>query len=996
MLLTALLTLAGVVPPPDLSSRFTALLERDDTAALVVAAGPEVVLGSRDFSSVHEAIQRYECIDVHASTSTIESATEDSVTYRVELVATGRSAGTLKKPFVFPRVWFVTFGRNGENWRIRSARTRESLLVDRLYAAPDDAARWEILRTAGDFEIDFVARGANSRLSEKPALWPFVRSLAAATGDLYTMADSYGYACLSVLREPARAVEYQKEGRLLAEASGDPDALARADWFEGYVKWATRDVGGAIQSFTRAAARVDGVMDPRTPITGLQFLNILEMGRGNVSGAAAHAYRIRELARRFDWPEGEVLALEALSHVHSCLGDDAVYGALNRERLRRATAIADREQMGVATWSLVQSSVTEEKYGEAEELIHRAAKYSPDVARLAPLRLGDILMRQNRLAEAEELFQRALANAREAKDGNFEIRTLTMLSRAALKREQPTKALELIREAIALRASKPVPVNLSVVRAWEQSSAEASALHRLGRCDEARETLERAIDYVEVEKNVTAGEATPMFFNERLGPLLALLWLHHEQNAIVDALSVSERIKARVLRDVLDGGRVNLRAVLTPEERKEETALDMRVVELNRAMVTAGETQSAELRASLEKARAEQRAFAVRTHLAHPELRNAVPPPTVADVRDWLALGRLVPSADSIILDYVVTSKETLLFAVTRNADGANDVHAFMIPIEKKTLARTIAEMTAQMEQRDLRYAATARELHRQLLGPVQSLLAGKKNICVVPHGIVWQVPFAVLIGTDGKHLVERASIHYAPSLAYLSRFSERPHVWLPIKPRVFALGNPAIADASLAHVRAFTRANLGALPDAAAEAREVGQLYGGGDVLVEREATEEAVKAAAAQHDILHFATHGIAQTAQPLYSSLVLTTKSDREDGLLEAREIARMNLRAQLAVLSACETARGAIAEGEGVIGLSWAFLIAGCPRTVVTQWRAASSPTAKAMVEFHRRIARTEGGGSVAGALRDAQLALRRTDGLSHPFYWGGFVLVGAGW
>ena len=81
---------------------------------------------------------------------------------------------------------------------------------------------------------------------------------------------------------------------------------------------------------------------------------------------------------------------------------------------------------------------------------------------------------------------------------------------------------------------------------------------------------------------------------------------------------------------------------------------------------------------------------------------------------------------------------------------------------------------------------------------------------------------------------------------------------------------------------------------------------------------------------------------------------------------------------------------------MVGLSWAFLVAGCPRTVVTQWRADSAAAAKAMTGFHRRIAKTEGGGSVANALREAQLDLLRTPRYSHPYYWGGFVLVGAGW
>lgn len=116
-------------------------------------------------------------------------------------------------------------------------------------------------------------------------------------------------------------------------------------------------------------------------------------------------------------------------------------------------------------------------------------------------------------------------------------------------------------------------------------------------------------------------------------------------------------------------------------------------------------------------------------------------------------------------------------------------------------------------------------------------------------------------------------------------------------------------------------------------------------------------------------------------------------QEDGLLEAREILSLPLRAELVVLSACDSARGTAMGGEGLVGLAWAFLGAGCPRTVATQWRVGSASAARLMIAFHRRMARQRRVANVAQSLRGAQLEMLRDPRYAHPYYLAGFVLVG---
>jgi len=125
-------------------------------------------------------------------------------------------------------------------------------------------------------------------------------------------------------------------------------------------------------------------------------------------------------------------------------------------------------------------------------------------------------------------------------------------------------------------------------------------------------------------------------------------------------------------------------------------------------------------------------------------------------------------------------------------------------------------------------------------------------------------------------------------------------------------------------------------------------------------------------------------------MYSALVFANDDPVDDGLLETREIMKMHLNASIAILAACDTGRGETGSGEGVIGLSWAFLLAGCPTTLVTQRKANSRATAELMMAFHRGL---RSGATNAQALRRAQRAMIRSVRDRHPFYWAPFVLVG---
>lgn len=287
-------------------------------------------------------------------------------------------------------------------------------------------------------------------------------------------------------------------------------------------------------------------------------------------------------------------------------------------------------------------------------------------------------------------------------------------------------------------------------------------------------------------------------------------------------------------------------------------------------------------------------------------------------------------------------------------------------------------------------------------LKPAEGQLRGKTNVVIAPDSNLWDLPFQALVNRRGRFLIEDASITYAPSLTVLREMTRRRMRQTHGPATLLAFGNPMSGRPTVTRAGLRLRDNgLDPLPEGAEEVKALARLYGAArsKVYVGAEAREDRVTSEAGRTSILHFTTHGTLNNASPMYSYLTMAEGGPNDDGLLEAWELMQMDLKAELVVLSACETARGRIGGGEGVVGLSWAMFIAGVPSTVVSQWKVESASTRDLMVNFHRSlissVAPKQPGPTKADALRQAALKLMRNPETSHPFYWAGFVLVGDG-
>ncbi|MEH2154045.1 CHAT domain-containing tetratricopeptide repeat protein [Nostoc sp.] len=281
-------------------------------------------------------------------------------------------------------------------------------------------------------------------------------------------------------------------------------------------------------------------------------------------------------------------------------------------------------------------------------------------------------------------------------------------------------------------------------------------------------------------------------------------------------------------------------------------------------------------------------------------------------------------------------------------------------------------------------------EFYTNLVAPVAEVLPTDGSTLVIePHASLWLVPFAALQLPDRTWMSDRWAFVYAASAQTLAEIRNEPCYATLDRSKVLVVGNPLMPKI---RTQDGEEIELSPLSGAEAEARSIVASLGDRQhtLLLREQATETAVKDFAQTHNIIHLATHGIAYTANPL-ASFIAFSPTATEDGLLTAREVAEnRDLPADLIVLSACQTGLGKIS-GDGMLGLSRAFLIAGARTVVVSQWSVSDSATKELMVVFHQNYLQS---GNKAIALQKAMHAVRSQAEYKNPRYWAPFIVVGA--
>ncbi|MBI2986049.1 MAG: CHAT domain-containing protein [Deltaproteobacteria bacterium] len=624
--------------------------------------------------------------------------------------------------------------------------------------------------------------------------------------------------------------------------------------------------------------------------------------------------------------------------------------------------------------------------------------------------LGDAYRRAGRLQDALQQYERAFNFIKEwGLRYPYENALHQGMGEIFWQKKDFHQALEQFNLALTLAEKQQRP---NVIRS--ASLRIADILGRTGKAADAISYYQKAIQQIEsVRSLITTEEYRGSYFAGGLSAYAGMTRALLDVGKQEEAFNYTERSRSRVFLDVL-GSKVQLSGIkggLLAEERtlKERivsirTRLGGRDGETNED----GQTARAILRRELREAERAYADFFTRVRKENKEQASlmTVEPLTVKEVQELLDPG-------ATLIEYFVTERE--IFAWVVEKDKVRFVRVELPRKKRAGLVKSLRETIFALGDKDkFRVASTV--LYQHLIEGILPYVTGKELI-IVPHDVLHYLPFHALVSPDGRYLIEKYPIYYLSSASLLQFTKEKRKAKgdlsavLAQAGRVLAFGNPDLGDPDKE------------LKFAELEAQEVQRLYPQSTVLLKREATEEKGKTLSPQHDILHFATHAKLNEDDPL-SSAILLAKDGTEDGRLEVREIFGMDLKANLVVLSACETGLGKLSTGDEIVGLTRAFIYAGTPSVVASLWKVEDSSTAYLMASFYKNL-RTM---SKVEALRQAQLELirgqassdllarRGVGGIgrlgevpeakpqslapvsvstSHPYFWAPFILVGDG-
>jgi CHAT domain-containing protein len=338
----------------------------------------------------------------------------------------------------------------------------------------------------------------------------------------------------------------------------------------------------------------------------------------------------------------------------------------------------------------------------------------------------------------------------------------------------------------------------------------------------------------------------------------------------------------------------------------------------------------------------------------------------------------LMPEHASML--YYVALQDTLVTWVVERGS----VRCYQRPIKREELERQVSAYKRLMEggSSERVIARASRALH-ELLIPMDVRQSRRRGaLAIVPDHVLATLPFATLVDpSTGRYLIEDRPLTLGPSAAQLLR-PDRP----------YRRGGDRELRAVLigGNVKTATAERLGPLPHAAEELRDAAREYRASTILADEDATMDALRRAVPGASVLHFAGHAVANESFPWRSHLLLAP--GEADGVANVDALSSIDFSGlRLVVLSACRTASGRSARGEGVISLTRPFLEQGVDAVVGTLWDADDQGAREALRRFHASYAE---GRDAISALRDAQVALIKSDDavLRHPASWGAFVVT----
>lgn len=737
---------------------------------------------------------------------------------------------------------------------------------------------------------------------------------------------------------------------------------------------------------------------------------------------------VNTAAMKDDWLEVEKLARELGNakwqyRALAQLGVAAFYNAdLETARTNAGTALAlasKHEDAGgqIRILTILANGFAHTKMHEqALPLIEKALAISsqiPDTGypyTLQAIRIA-ALIGVNRLEQARQIANEVLTRSRENQRTAHEANALVLTAIIDQAQGNDQGALSLLNTATARAEMSGLP------RVVAEAQTRASDIYRKqGRLEEAARSAEKAALATQESGNLWAVptrlqtvaellvarrqyaqadrvyDRAGAFIDALIGRASAVL----EKTAVIRA---SSDIFARHFALVADHLSNPTKAYNIIETVRGRVAADlMRSGAVASADAKRTERQISHLRLKLMAARTTNEVRRLRNQIFLAEQSRWVTPGvSILKVRSHEIAGvdrvqAALPDS-TVLLEYVVANPTSYCVVISRRS-------ARIVPLKGRTeLEVLIAAYVKGLKSRHVQ-KAEGRQLYTAVLGPIAEL-AGHRNLVVVRDGPLHLLPFEALIDMSGRYVVQTKMVLYAPSATAFHLLHQQQESAVSRRSTEFlAVGGVPYSQSRL-NKQGVARGDspsgrFGDLPSSIDEVRAAINALGRrrANVLLGTEATEAAFKGAGLdRYPVIHLAVHGFADETIPDRAALAMLSDAAKgEDGLLQASEIVQLRLKAALVVLSACDTAVGALQGQDGVANLSRAFLFAGARNVVSTLWPIEDESSLYIMRRFYIHLAAKK---SVPLALATAKRDLIRTFGRDvRPYHWAAFTSEGA--
>jgi CHAT domain-containing protein len=561
-------------------------------------------------------------------------------------------------------------------------------------------------------------------------------------------------------------------------------------------------------------------------------------------------------------------------------------------------------------------------------------------------------------------FDQALANYQKAFDlskrfglDDYSPLPLTIrhnLGRAYLNRRDFANAETHLRIALnGAEKARLAAVETDVTRAMGNLLVETN------RPGEAIPYYKRAIANIESTRSLlSSAEFRGGFFADKEELYRDMIFALIRTKNLADAFNYSERARSRAFLDTL-GSRAELASGKTLEEEQRLRAL---VSELESRLSATEASGREPLRRELDEALKSYNEFLARVRKENKEQASlmTVEPLTLKEVQALLDPG-------VTLLEYFVGPGGIRLWIVERDR---LEYVGFEYPRPNLiNSVNALRDAISRPEQLD-NFTQRSAELHKLLIAPALPHIRGKELV-IVPHGVLHYLPFQALLSPQGKYLIEDFPINYLSSASLMQFTKEKKRA---SRETTLALGNPERGDPAY-NLRFAER-----------EAKEIAQSFPKSSVFVKDEATKSKALSLSPKNDIVHFAVHAEFNEDDPLSSALLLA-KEGQDDGRLKVSEIFSLNLKADMVVLSACDSGLGKISSGDEIVGMTRAFIYAGTPSVITTLWKVDDRASYELMAEFYRNLKSL----NKSQALRQAQLKTMKE--FPQPLFWAAYGLTG---